>query len=47
MTFDYWLTEVYDGYSNKECKKLQEIPVSSNIILEWKNIKNHILTRSR
>jgi hypothetical protein len=33
------MTEVYDGYTNKNGTKLQEIPVNRNIILDWKNIK--------
>jgi hypothetical protein len=40
MTFDCWLTEeVYDSYTNRIRQKLQEFPESSNIILEWKNIR--------
>jgi len=32
------MTKVYDGYT-KISNKLKQIPESSNIILEWKNIK--------
>jgi hypothetical protein len=32
------VTKAYDGHE-KNLKKLKEIPESSNIIFEWKNIK--------